>query len=184
MFEIADIDGLPIATEFNATDLMIKVNRGGGPPALERIEFSLIRTALADLPIAPTQITAPNIVKISQTVLGSAFTDGGGTSGTKTLTTQIPVGAIFLYSVATVAVAFSGDTTAVLTIGDGTDVDRYNTGTPSVFTTGAKEMGGPSGNRYHPTAATVMLTITGGSDFTAINALGAVTVDLYYLATV
>lgn len=178
MIEIQDIDNLPLATEFNLTDLFLKVNRGGGPPALEKIELSLLRSTLAASPVAP------NFAKITQTALSSQFTDGGGASGTLVLTSQIPAGAIFLYSVATVNVAFSGDTTAVLTIGDGSDVDRYNTGTPSVFTTGAKEMGNPSGNRFHPSAQSVTLTITGGTDFGAVNPLGSVTVDLYYLATV
>ena len=126
----------------------------------------------------------PKLGLISQTVLKSAFTDGGATVGTKTLTTQIPAGAIFLYSEVVVNVAFSGDTSAVLTIGDGSDVDRYNTGTPSLFTTGAKEMGNPSGNRYHTAAATVTLTVTSTADFTNVNVLGSVTVNLYYIQTV
>lgn len=134
--------------------------------------------------ILPADIAAPKISRISQTVLKSAFTDGGSTSGTKTLTTQIPAGAIYLYSVVTVNVAFSGDTSAVIVIGDGSDVDRYNTGTPSIFTTGAKEMGAPSGTRYHAAAQTVTLTVTSAADFTNVNVLGSITVDLYYIATV
>src|SRR5262245_10399282 len=184
MLNIEDIDSLPLATEYNLTDTLVKVNRGGGPAFLEKLQFSTLRTALSDLPISPTQITGPTFAKISQTVLASDFTDGGLTSGTKALATQIPVGAVFYYSVVTVNVAFSGDTTAVLTIGDGSDVDRYNTGTPSIFTTGAKEMGAPSGNRFHPSAATVTLTVTTATDFSNVNALGSITVDLYYLATV
>ena len=184
MLEIADIDALPIATEFNLTDLFVKVNRGGGRPLLEKIEFSLLRTALGDLPIAPTQITAPNLAKITQTVLISEFTDGGGASGTLALSTQIPAGAIFLRSRVLVNVALSGDTTATLTIGDGSDADRYNTGTPSVLTTGQKDMGAPSGAADHTAAATVTLTVTGGSDFGLVNVLGSITVDLYYVATV
>jgi hypothetical protein len=125
----------------------------------------------------------PKLGKISQTVLKSTFTDGGSTSGTKALTDQIPAGAIFLYSEVIVNVAFSGDTTAVLVIGDGSDVDRYNTGTPSIFTTGAKEMGLPSGAKYHASAQTVTLTVTSATDFTAVNAAGSITVNLYYLQT-
>jgi hypothetical protein len=129
-------------------------------------------------------VGTPRLAKISQTVLISAFTDGGGASGTKTLSTQIPAGAIYLHSRVLVNVAVSGDTTAVLTIGDGSDVDRYNTGTPSVFTTGQKDMGVPSGVRDHLVATTVTLTVTTGSDFGLANALGSITVDLYYIATV
>lgn len=139
---------------------------------------------ILDGTVALADLAVPKFGKISQTVLISAFTDGGGASGTKTLSTQIPAGAIFLHSRVLVNVAVSGDTTAVLTIGDGSDVDRYNTGTPSVFTTGQKDMGSPSGARDHTSAATVTLTVTTGSDFGAANAAGSITVDLYYIQTV
>lgn len=144
------------------------------------IDFNL------DFPIQKigyNELQSPKIGKISQTVLGSQFTDGGGASGTKTLSTQIPAGAVFLYSRVLVNVAFSGDTSAVITLGDGSDVDRYNTGTPSVFTTGQKEMGAPSGTRDHATATTVTVTVTGGSDFGLVNTAGSATIDLYYLMT-
>lgn len=178
MLDINDIDSLATATELNLTDLLVKVNRGGGRPVLEKVEYSLLRSMLAASP------AAPGIAKISQTVLASEFTDGGGASGTLALSTQIPAGAIFLHSRVLVNVAFSGDTSAVLTIGDGSDVDRYNTGTPSVFTTGQKDMGNPSGARDHTAAATVTLTITSDSDFGTVNSAGSLTVDLYYIATV
>jgi hypothetical protein len=44
----------------------------------------------------------------------------------------LPIGATVISSLVTAVVAFVGDTSAALTIGDGTDVDRYNTGTPPV----------------------------------------------------
>jgi len=138
---------------------------------------------IGDGQVTNAKLAVPKVSVISQTILKSAFTDGGSTSGTKTMTTQIPAGAIFLYSEVIVNVAFSGDTTAVLTIGDGSDVDRYNTGTPSIFTTGAKEMGAPSGTRYHAAAQTVTLTVTSTADFTNVNTAGSITVNLYYLAT-
>lgn len=134
--------------------------------------------------VGNTDLAAPKIGKISQTILKSAFTDGGGASGTKTMTTQIPAGALFLYSRVLVNVAMSGDTSAVITIGDGSDVDRYNTGTPSVFTTGRKDMGIASGLKDHAAAQTVTITITSATDFTNVNVLGSITVELYYIATV
>lgn len=139
---------------------------------------------ITDASVAVADLAVPKWGVITQTVLISAFTDGGGASGTKTLTTQIPAGAVFQHSRVLVNVAVSGDTTAVLTIGDGSDVDRYNTGTPSVFTTGQKDMGNPSGVRDHTAAATVTLTVTTGSDFGLANTLGSITVSLYYLQTV
>lgn len=134
--------------------------------------------------IGSNELQVPKWGVITETVLISAFTDGGSTVGTKTLATQIPSGAIFQHSRVLVNVAVSGDTTATLTIGDGSDPDRYNTGTPSVFTTGQKDMGNPSGVRDHTSAATVTLTVTTGSDFGAANAAGSITVSLYYLQTV
>lgn len=122
---------------------------------------------------------------ISQTVDFDDFTDGGAAAGTLQMTGTIPAGAIFLYSKVLVPAGFAGNTSAVLTIGDGSDVDRYNTGTPSVFTTAATgvQMGNPSGNRFHTAAIQPTLTVTGNSDFTAINA-GQLAVTLFYIPTV
>lgn len=121
--------------------------------------------------------------KITQTVLFSEFTDGGGASGTFVLTAgSIPAGATVLYSAVTAITGFTGDTSAVIIIGDGTDADRYNTGTPSVFTTAANgiAVGAPSGVVYHAAAKSVTLTVTSATDFGAV-AAGSVTVSLYYL---
>ena len=117
---------------------------------------------------------------IRQKVLYSQFTDGGSTVGTKTLTEQIPVGAWVRQTLLHNVTGFTGNTSAVLTVGDGTDVDRYNTGTPSVFTTAvAIDMGVPSGTKIHVTAATVTLTVTSATDFTSVSA-GALTISIFY----
>lgn len=124
-----------------------------------------------------------HVVRIQQTVARSAFTDGGSTSGTYTLTAgTIPVGATVLGSAVTAITGFTGDTSAVLIIGDGTDTDRYNTGTINVFTTaaGGIDAGLPSGLRYHPAAKSIVLTVTSAADFTNVSA-GSVTVEVYYL---
>lgn len=96
------------------------------------------------------------------------FTDGGGASGTFTTTSSIPLGATVDWASVKNVVAWDDDTTAVITIGDGTDVDRYNTGTPSVAaTTAYLSIGAPSGTAYHAAAKTIVVTVTGSSDFTA-----------------
>ncbi len=122
--------------------------------------------------------------KITQTVTRAQFTDGGGTSGTFTLTDgTIPAGATVLYSAITaVGLGFTGDTSATITIGDGTTVNRYNTGTPNVFVTAAAGVsaGAVSGVGYHIAAKSVVLTITSAADFTNVVA-GSVTVSIYYL---
>lgn len=119
--------------------------------------------------------------EIRQTVAYSDFTDGGSTAGTLALDETIPVGAWVLRTVLRNVTGFTGDTSAVITVGDGTDVDRYNTGTPSVFTTAnAIDLGAPSGTQIHTAAATVTLTVTSGSDFGAVTA-GAATISIYFL---
>lgn len=123
------------------------------------------------------------LVKLEETVSYDDFTDGGSTSGTYDITVgTIPAGATFLYATVTAVTGFAGDTSAVLTIGDGTDVDRYNTSTINVFATAANGVsaGDPSGTRYHTAAATVTLTVTSGADFTSVSA-GSLTVELFYL---
>ena len=128
-------------------------------------------------------VAATGVFKFSQTVAYDAFTDGGGTSGTFVITAgTIPVGATFLYAAVTAVTGFAGDTSATLIIGDGTDADRYNTGTPSVFATAANgvAMGDPSGVRYHAAAGTITLTVTSATDFSSVSA-GSLTVEFYYL---
>jgi len=121
---------------------------------------------------------------INQTVAYDDFTDGGAAVGTLQLDDSIPAGAVYLYSKVLVPAGFAGDTSAVLIIGDGSDTDRYNTGTPSVFATAATgvEMGSPSGAQFHPTAVQPTLTVTTASDFTSVSA-GQLVVTMYYIPT-
>jgi len=126
------------------------------------------------------------LVKFTQTVAVAAFTDNANTTGQFDLTVAtIPIGATFVRAAVTAVVGFAGDASAVMTIGDGSTVDRYNAGTINVFATAANgiDAGVPSGVLYHTAAATVRLTITGAADFTSIvtDGNGSVTVELYYL---
>jgi len=120
---------------------------------------------------------------VQETVTRAMFTDGGAAVGTYKMTASVPVGAVAIRTMLTNITGFTGDTSAVITVGDGTDVDRYNTGTPSVFTTATAVDGGvASGTVYHSAAKTPVLTVTSATDFTAVTA-GAVTVTiLYYTA--
>jgi hypothetical protein len=93
----------------------------------------------------------------------------------------LPIGATVISSLVTSVVAFAGDTSAVLTIGDGTDVDRYNTGTPSVFAAANQITAGiPSGVREHNAAIKPVLTVTSAADFTNVTG-GALTVRIVYM---
>lgn len=123
------------------------------------------------------------VVKLTETVAYSAFTDGGAAVGTYDLTVgTIPAGALYLGTAVTAVTGFAGDTSAAMTIGDGTDVDRYNTSTINVFSTAAAGVaaGAPSGVLYHTATKTPKLTVTTNADFTSVSA-GSVTVEMYYL---
>lgn len=100
------------------------------------------------------------------------LTDGEAAVGTFDLSATVPVGAVILRCQVNVTVAFIGDVSATLIVGDGTDHDRFNTGTPSVFTTGHKDMGVPSGTAFVSTAITPRLTVTSAADITPVIAGG------------
>lgn len=124
---------------------------------------------------------AAGVHVINVRITRAMMTDGGGTSGTFDLTEQIPIGAYVVRAALLDVVGFTGNTSAVINIGDGSDVDRYNTGNPSVFTTAAAiDVGVPSGAGVHTAAVTPRVTITGNSDFTAISA-GELTLRLWIL---
>jgi hypothetical protein len=150
---------------------------------LNRMNVASQRASLGTLLASlETGDTTGNLRRITETVAFDDFTDGGAAVGTFDLATPIPAGATFLSAAVTALVGFTGNVSAVLTIGDGTDVDRYNTGTPSVYTTSATgiAVGAPSGVQYHTAEKTVRLTVTSSSDFTAVTA-GSMTVQLTYL---
>ena len=118
---------------------------------------------------------------IEEEVSFSQFTDGGSAVGTYVMKSPIPIGGHVLATTYTNIIGFTGNSSAAMTVGDGTDADRYNTGTPSVYTTaGAVEAGVPSGVKGHAAAIYPTLTVTGGSDFTAITA-GAVKVTIFFV---
>lgn len=122
------------------------------------------------------------LVSYQETITRAQFVDGGSTLGTKALGVTIPAGAVFARCLVTDITGFAGDTSAVITVGDvGDDVDRYNTGTPSVFATAAAgcDMGAPSGKLFHATAVVPDVHITSASDFTAVSA-GQLTVTLFW----
>jgi hypothetical protein len=119
---------------------------------------------------------------LAQRVVIGDFTDGGGVTGTLVLDGVIPVGALVTRVVVSDVTGFTGDTSAVLMVGDGTDDDRYNaSGDIDVFTTVAALDGGiPQGTQVHTTAKSVTLTVTSAANFTAV-AAGAMTVKVFYV---
>jgi hypothetical protein len=114
-----------------------------------------------------------------ETVALADFTDGGGTSGTYTCTFELPAGFWINRAILTDVTGFAGDTSAVTIIGDGTDTDRLNTGTPSVFTTATIiDLGAPSGVLPVTTAFKPVITITSAADFGDVTA-GKLTLQVW-----
>ena len=119
---------------------------------------------------------------LEETFEHTDFTDGGAAVGTAQFASSLPKGAVVLGSKVRVGEGFAGDTSAAMTIGDGSDADRYNTGTIDVFSTAADgvQSGVPSGNKLLTAANRPTLTITTNADFTSVSA-GEVTVAIYYI---
>ena len=112
-------------------------------------------------------------------ILYSQFTDGGSTAGTYQVQFELPVGFYVERTQVYDVTGFTGDTSAVITVGDGSDVDRYNTGTPSVFATISRlDLGVASGTRFIATATRPTITVTSGADFTSV-AAGALSIRVY-----
>jgi hypothetical protein len=122
---------------------------------------------------------------ICQRITKSMFTDVT-TTGTYAVNGTLPVGAYIEKANVDEVVAFSGDTSATIIISggvDGTDVDGYMTGTPSLFAvTGTAVVGVPSGVRTVTTAFAPTIVITSTADFTNVNTLAELTVTLFYKA--
>ncbi len=70
--------------------------------------------------------TSPEAVQhFTETITFDQFTDGGATAGTYVIQTgSFPVGSRVIGVVLREIVGFASDTTAVITVGDGTDADR------------------------------------------------------------
>lgn len=174
---------------FNASTGNIEVSQNGGAygELASLLAGSLsaadLLSAVAAGAIVNSLLGGPKLVTYQETILFSQFTDGGGASGTLALSTTIPAGARYQATLISGLTGFTGDTSAVIIVGDGTDTDRYNTGTPNVFVTAAAgvDMGVPSGTAFHSAAKTPTVTITSAADFTAVVA-GAATLTLFYLS--
>jgi len=111
-------------------------------------------------------------------ILFSDMVDVAAT-GTYTCNFTLPVGFFIESCVLTNVAKFDGDVSATVTIGDGTDVDRLNAGTPSVFTAvGGLYTGVPSGVRVVATAFRPVIIVTTNADFTSVTA-GGMDIQVY-----
>lgn len=114
-----------------------------------------------------------------KSIVYTQFTDGGSTAGTYAVGFTLPVGFFIEYVILSDITGFAGDTSAVAIVGDGSDTDRLNASTLNVFSTLGGLYGGvPSGTRVVATAFKPTITVTGGADFTSVNA-GELTLKVY-----
>jgi hypothetical protein len=137
--------------------------------------------------VTNAKLAAPKVTVLTETHTAASFTDGGSTSGTKSFAGTIPAGAVVLHAFLSTVTGFAGNTSAAFILGDGTDTDRYNTGTPNIFATAASglDVGVPSGVRFHDVVKTPIITVTGATDFTPIlSGGGSVTIKIFYIQTV
>lgn len=126
------------------------------------------------------------IGEIVQSWVKTGMVDDAGTSGRIDLTVLLPAGAIPLGWKAVTTVAFSGDTTAVISVGIAGDTTRFTAdATQSCFTVGTVGSAPLAASAFDGIGAAqaIRVTITGTADFTNINVLGAMTMHVYYIAT-
>lgn len=127
--------------------------------------------------------TNPYEYVLSETILYSAMTDDGGTSGRKDFAATLPAGGQVLGWEADVKTGFIGDTTAVIDVGVSGNVNRFSAlSTVSVLDAARVGSQGPGAtdNTYLTAATTVRVTITGGADFTSVSA-GELDLKIRYL---
>jgi hypothetical protein len=160
-------------------------------------------TTITDLRLAPTtdyipewngSPSAPKVVvyprgtiqKVSEVITFAGATDNTDATGFMDFTTAIPARSLILGWEANTTVAWSGDTTAVIQVGVSGDLDRFSADTTkSVFTAirVASSAIAADAEDGFASAVTPRVTITGGSDFGALNTLASTTVTIYYIDT-
>ncbi len=121
--------------------------------------------------------------KIAQWIDYSDFTDSGSTTGTLTMTKQLPAGAFYIGCKASVKTGFTGDTSAVMTVGKTSGEDEFSDGTSlNIYTAADVGQEGEAPLEYLNSAASVYLVVTSATDFTLVTA-GKMLLELFYLST-
>lgn len=122
--------------------------------------------------------------QIYETFAVADMTDGGSTAGTFVFTQDIPAQSTVYRTVYRNVTGFAGDSSAATEMGDGTDADRYNVSSdPSLFASAAAVDGGlPQGVAWNATAVSPTITMTSGTDFSAVvsNGGGVATAYVYF----
>jgi hypothetical protein len=121
---------------------------------------------------------------VSQTLDYGDFTDGGGAAGSIEFDTDLPAGAIPLAWRAKATDGFTGDTSAVISVGIDGDADKYSADTAqSVFaagTVGSLVLAAAAMQDDFATAQTPVVTVTAGTDWGAVDG-GSMVVEIFYI---
>ena len=127
---------------------------------------------MATLQQPPDQVIAMEVYR-ENGILYTDFTDNTDATGTYTSAIVLPVD-FYIHRCLLVNLAgFTSDTSAAITVGDGSDVDRLHAGTPSVLAPlAALDLGVPSGTTCVATAFSPVCIVTGASNFTLIDGGG------------
>ncbi|MCP4376269.1 MAG: hypothetical protein GY794_08865 [bacterium] len=118
---------------------------------------------------------------VSQTLDFGSFTDNGDASGYVDFTSgSIPAGSIVTGWKAVVSTGFTGDTTAVIEVGESGDSDAYSADVAqSVLAAATVGSAAKEALAFVGSATTPRVTVTGGADWGNI-AAGSMTVTIYY----
>lgn len=120
---------------------------------------------------------------ISQVMDYDDFTDNEDTTGYCDFEKALPAGAVPLGWRAKVSTGFTGDTTAVMQVGIDGDVNKYSANTAqsclAAGTVGSLALA-VDAMTGHSAAKTPRVTVTGGADFTSIEA-GSMQVEIFYI---
>jgi hypothetical protein len=121
--------------------------------------------------------------KISQWITYDDFTDSAGTTGTLTMTDQLPAGCFFLGTKVTVTTGFTGDTSCTLKAGKTSGEDEFTDGTTvNIYTTADVGEEGEAPLEFLASDTSVYLVATGAADWTSVSA-GEMLVELFYFST-
>lgn len=176
------VDGTPAADQMPTRWTLFLTPAASFTPEL-CLKVAADKTATFYGSIVPVE-TQRMVACLTEVVTAASLTAAGAAVGTKVLTGSIPKGAWIIGADVTVQAGFAGDVSATITIGDGSDDDRYNTGTPSVFATAADgiAIGIPSGAVNVLAANSPTVTITSAADITPVLAGGgSLTIRIYYI---
>jgi hypothetical protein len=137
-------------------------------------------TMSGDLAVTGTLTGSSFIGRVSRTFAFGDMTDNTDATGYIDIVTQIPAGALVLGWKVVTTTGFTGDTTAVVSVGKSGALTCFSTTTNgSVAAAGTVGSASVLATSFCAAATTVRVTITGGADFTSISA-GAATVTVFY----